>query len=119
MTNDEYKAHLQNKTGIPADLLTGDTPEDNLTIAASLLAFKQQNAQEQQNTHKSTAEQFADWFKGETGEAHTSDSVPIQSEVKRGYPKIRDGGEVMHGLIPKSPEEQFAEWAWKIGLAGF
>lgn len=107
MTNDEFKQHIQSKTGIPAELLTGETPEDDLALAASLLAFKQEN------TNKSTAEQFADWMNGEAPAAPQSVDEPHK------YPVIHDAGE-----LPQAPRkvpacDQFAEWAWKIGLTGF
>ena len=106
MTKDD----IARLTGIPAELLTGKTAEENIRIAESLLSFKHEQ--------KSTAEQFSDWVQAQTAEDPQSDPIKIQNARK--YPVIHDGGELTN--IPEQPvstRDQFADWAWKIGLFNF
>lgn len=110
----DVKQEISDATGIPAELLTGDTPEENIARAKALLAYRSEATRPQ-----TPAEQFAEWAdksgiwpKAPEGSA-ALDAIAerIRAEAGRGYPEIKDAGEAPD--VPKrgTPEEQFTEWA--------
>lgn len=120
MNNDEFKSHIASKTGIPEELLTGETPEENLSLAASLLAFKRDNVDA---PRKSTSQQFADWVNSQTGEEPQSEISAVLSDLREAvnaarptYPNIADGGEIANIPDPRTSREKFEEWANNAGF---
>lgn len=114
MNNDEFKSHIASKTGIPEELLTGETPEENLSLAASLLAFKRDSAS---TPHKSTSQQFADWVNSQTGEEPQSEISAVLSDLREAanaapstYPNVQDGGEIVGLPDKQSARDLFVEW---------
>ena len=57
---DEIRAAVSHSTGVPVDLLTGETEEEIRARAAALRAFARANGVQEEP--KSTAEQFAEWM---------------------------------------------------------
>lgn len=117
MNNDEFKSHIASKTGIPEELLTGKSPEENLSLAASLLAFKSDS----ENTpHKSASELFSDWFNNQMVEEPQSDISAVIDDLKEtafpSYPKLHDGGEITNIPDPSSNRDKFEEWASNAGF---
>ena len=129
MTIEELKQTIEQRTGVPASLLTGETAEENIAQAKAMLAYKR--AYEQQRP-KTAAEQFSDWLGGQLEEKNrqTAAAFGLHYEAPEtdpagaaladiaeavrveggGYPMTRDGGEVT-GLPDARPaREQFAEW---------
>ncbi len=120
MTIEEIRQQIEQRTGVPAYLLTGETAEDNILQARKLLQFKREhNSQDNSQDNRSTAEQFAEWFNGQY--------LPLQEDPERaalediaeavriengGFPIVRDGGQITADRIPDSrpTREQFAEW---------
>ena len=65
MTIEELKQTIEQRTGVPASFLTGETAEENIAQAKALLAYKREA---QQQRPKTTAEQFSDWLGGQLEE---------------------------------------------------
>jgi hypothetical protein len=115
MTNEEIKQEIAQRTGIPADLLTGETAEENIVRAKALLAFRRNNAQ---GTPKSTKEQFAAWFREVSGQDPQEDgsmqALKAYEEELRiangGCPRLSDTGELQNMPDGRTPQEAFSEW---------
>ncbi len=112
MTIDEVRQIISERTGVPADLLTGETPEEIVTRAKALIALKVQH----QNNPQTPKEQFARFMQANfTGE----DADPFQDlkdvaedirEASGGYSrKITDAGEASHSSNGTA-KEQFAQF---------
>lgn len=98
----ELKYKISHATGIPFSDLPGVTNHDAITSARALVNMRKVDADRRKKT---TAEQFADWFSGKTGQATTdeaayNDAMAALDELEReacppsppGYPNIRHGG---------------------------
>lgn len=113
MTTEELKQRIEQETGVPADLLTGETAEETIAHAKALLAFKRKHAAE---PPKTTNEQFAEWFRAQSGEEPEMDPAGAAlAEIEnslREYPAgLRDGGEVTNlNIDGGSARDKFAEW---------
>lgn len=123
MTADEVKQEIAKRTGIPASLLTGETPEEDFVRAKALLALKRDN---QPTTPKSTNQQFAEWFKAQLGEEQEEDSnmqaLKAYEEELRiangGYPYLQDNGEVPD-VDMRDAKQDFAEHFYQHPGTGF
>lgn len=117
MTNEDIKQEIAQRTGIPATLLTGETPEENIVRAKALLAFKRSNTPEQP---KSNREQFAAWFREASGQDPQEDdsmqALKAYEEELRvangGFPRLNDAGEVQNMPDGRTSKEAFREWFW-------
>lgn len=130
MTIDELRQAIQQRTGVPADLLTGETAEENIAQAKAMLAFKREREAQRP---KSAREQFAEWMTGnvEDRNRRMADMIGLQyvppeapeeaalaelEEITKteagGYPVIKDGGQISTDNLPdpRPAREQFAEW---------
>ena len=117
MDVEEVKRLISQKTGVPASLLDGATPEENISKARALLKYR--GRQEAQRP-KTSAEVFEDWFQTWNGEEGPRDAAGMAldeiAEAVRlsqgGYPIIRDGGSIDPSRLPdpRPAREQFAEW---------
>lgn len=115
MTTEEVKQLIEQRTGVPASLLTGETVEENIAAAKALLAYKREHDKERT---KSTREQFADWLAAQRGEDPPPDTAGAAlAEIEaatRAYPSIRDGGEPdISGQDNRTGKEKFADWLYK------
>lgn len=113
MSLEELKQKIEQQTGIPAKLLTGETPEENIAQAKALLAYKREAPED-----KSPREQFAEWFSAQLGDNETDLAGAALERIQeqlRGYPSLKDGGTpyINGATYPdaRSAQEQFAEWA--------
>lgn len=116
MNIEDLKQNIEQRTGVPAALLTGETAEENIAQAKALLAYRRQSEAARQKT---TAEQFADWFNAyegtqqqdEAGKALEDIEAAVRAETSI-YPQTQDNGEVDPAKLPdgRSAAEQFAEW---------
>lgn len=115
MNLEDLKKEIEQRTGIPAALLSGETPEENIEQANALLAYKKDTELQRP---KHTREQFAAWINAQQG-IETQDTAgaalaDIEEAVRvaaGGYPKIKDGQAGVSNLPDARPErEQFAEW---------
>lgn len=118
MNLDEVKQAIEKQTGVPANLLNGETIEENIAQAKALLAYKRE-ADEQRP--KSTREQFEQWLNAQQGveDQDTAGQALAQIEerarVEAGdYPIIRDGGSAnINGVTlgdGRTAKEHFADW---------
>ena len=131
MTIEELKQTIEQRTGVPASLLTGETAEENIAQAEAMLAYKREYEQQRPKT---TAEQFSDWIGGQLEERdrQTAAAFGLHYEAPEadpagaaladiaeavrveggGYPMTRDGGEVDTSNMPdpRPAREQFADW---------
>lgn len=133
MTVEELKQQIEQRTGMPAALLAGETAEEVVARAKAILAYKRK--QEAQRP-KSTKEQFAEWMDARTEEKnrrtanlfglhyeptkkdHEEEALKEIAEAYRvaagGYPEVEDGGDpYINGEKapdPRTAKEQFADW---------
>ena len=114
---DEIKKAIEQRAGIPADLITSETKEGAIAQARELLRYKQQNAAAPRE--KSGREQFRDWFQEQTGTSAAGEDPHVKAmkaldEIERGpgYPMVPDGGELNQDNRPdtRTPAERFGEW---------
>lgn len=115
MTLEELRNEVSGKTGVPAALLTGDTPQEIMTRAQALIDFKAAQggrsatlADSTPQYSGSTREQFAQWFDA-TNCGRKAPAAPPAEEPPASYPVLEDAGEVVFPEPPKSTREQFAE----------
>lgn len=118
MTNEELILQIHDRTGVPASLLTGETIEENIARAKSILSLKEKYEAEKPKT---TAEQFANWIKDQEGIEEQNEGLIALSEIEEavriesgGYPIISDGGNALINGVTfedsRTISEQFAEW---------
>lgn len=112
----EIKQTISQRTGIPAELLKGDTPDELLTYAKALLTYRKEQETEQP---KSTREQFAEWYNATAGNTSEYIDIAKMELVEMGYeltmngnisPRVKDAGEVTNLPDPRTPREQFGDW---------
>lgn len=108
MTTEELKQAIEQRTGIPASLLTGETAEENIARAKALLALKKEREAERPKT---AAEQFSAWLNQGAADPGADALAEIEETVKAGdYPPVKDSGEVTGLPDPRPARELFAEW---------
>ena len=116
MTLEDFKQIVSDRTGIPANLLNGETAEETIAHAKALMAYKKNAEATRQKTPR---EQFAEWLQAqEGGQPEEVDPIAQIEEDLRiasgGYPIVRDGGSANVNLGDgRSPQEQFSEWIGK------
>ena len=113
MENIDVKTMISDRLGIPADLLKGETPEEDLATAKALIAFRREHEAQRPKT---TAEQFGEWMReqegieqpDEIGAAFTEleEAIRVNSNA---YLRLTDSGEAHLGDT-RSAKEKFAEW---------
>lgn len=131
MTIEELKQQIEQRAGVPASLLTGETAEEVVARAKAVLAYKREHEAQRPKTAQ---EQFADWIGaqledkdrrtaellGRHYEAPPADPAraalaEIEEAARRdagGYPIIPDGGQIDISRLPdaRPAREQFADW---------
>lgn len=129
MTIEELKQAIEQRTGVPASFLTGETAEENIAQAKVMLAYKREYEPQRPET---TAEQFGRWmdYQFEEKDRQTASALGLHYEGQAkdpalaaladieeaarveagGYPMIMDGGEVARLSDPRPAREQFSEW---------
>lgn len=119
MTIDEIKKEVINRTGIPEELLTEETPEGVIARAKDLLAYKGRYRAEHQEEFKGeTRDQFAAWFNAQIGseeqltspEASLLELEQIITQDQKLYPDFRDGGECLNRDDLRTGKEKFVDW---------
>ncbi len=107
----ELKQLIEQKTGLPAQLLTSENREEILAQARTFLTWK---AEQKADPPQSGPDQFAAIVREQLGLEEPPDTsiqeLNIIEDSFANYPKVQDGGAV--DLPYKgSTKEQFAEWA--------
>ena len=97
MTLEDYKQIIVTRTGIPSDLLTGETVEENIAQAKALLAYKRGC---EQNKIQNTREQFKEWAELQMGIEPQNTAEQALAEIEKGSsdPEVR------------TTKDQFIEW---------
>lgn len=116
MNIDELKQTIEQRAGVPASLLTGETAEEVIARTKAILAFKREL--EPQRT-KTAREQFADWYNATRGTEGPDPAGAALADIEEaarteagGYPRTKDGGETgaRKAADPRPAREQFADW---------
>lgn len=104
-----YKSEISRITGVPEHLLTGETFEENATLATALMAYKKEHSKD-----TSARAQFAEWLQGQQGTEKEDTSLQALNDLRNhitSYPSIRDGGECAPNMAEsRSLAEQFADF---------
>lgn len=118
----ELRWKIEDSTGIPAELLKGETVEENISLAKALIVYR---AEQEKQRPKDISEQFAEYFKKLNGESVASDpgadAMMALLEIEKSYsgdrysyPSVADGGNpfINGKTIPdaRTPEEQFGDF---------
>lgn len=119
MNIDELKTVIEQGTGIPASLLTGETAEENIAQAKALLAYRRES---EASRPKSTREQFKEWLNASQGIEEPDTAGAALEEIQEalrveagGYPRVPDGGTPVGDFPdPRPAREQFAEYFGQI-----
>lgn len=115
MTLDEMRQEISRRTGVPAEILTGETAEEQIAQAKAMLAYKKESGGA---VKKTEAEQFREWFNTVTGNGSASSEDPfigLEQELKQPYPTIQDAS--ASDPLPKAEDsvaESFANWLQNI-----
>lgn len=101
----KVKQMASDHTGVPIELISGESVEEIAASAAGIAAFKREHDQQIIDIGEyPTRDQFAMWLTGET---------PTQTEEPAGYPVVMDGGEVAN-FGQRDPVDAFKEWFGKV-----
>ena len=111
---DELKKLIEQRTGVPAALLGGETAEENIARAKALLAYREQLS----GGGSSPRDRFAAWARQELGDEEPEFTPmgalnAIEAGIRQASgsaPQLKDGGEVTNLPSGGSTAEQFAEW---------
>ena len=111
---DELKATIALKTGIPADLLVGESPKEVLENARMVIELKA----EQTPKRKTPMKQFGEYWNGpEPTEKEILlekvGEIELDALHKTVYPSIDDGGELTiekETPYKRTTPQQFEEW---------
>lgn len=123
MELDEITARIAECTGIPAELLDGKTPEENIAKARVLLDYRAASGTPQADKQRSTKELFKAWLETTYRDNQDAqDQEPAILELNKiaeelriangGYPVLEDGGGVnqVDQSDSRPTSEKFAEW---------
>ncbi len=108
MTTDEIRLRIEQDTGIPASLLTGETAEENIAQAKTLLAYTKTGEQD-------NGKQFEAWMQNQLGIEVPDPRDQALASIEEStlsslyYPDTGDGGEIDLG-DGRDTRDQFAEW---------
>lgn len=117
MTLEEAKIEIAQRTGVPVDLLQGETAEEYLAHALALKAYKK-TTEVNTPVSKSNSEQFADWFKAKYSDEEEDNTeaelielknIAAEADGRLGYFKdaSADSAPLPDG---RTTSEQFADW---------
>lgn len=88
---DKLRELIEKKTGIPVNLLTGDTDAENMELAKGILKYKREN--QPRNTRQNLKDPYMAWL-------HTLKGVQLQSKEEEALNKI----EADYGLCSRNEE---------------
>lgn len=114
----DIKALIEERAGIPAHLLTGETPEENIAQAKALIAYRRDAG-----GRGTTRQQFAAWLNQEDQANTDAAALAALAEIERqqagGYPAIKDGQpEHLPTGDGRPTREQFAEYMQETFTGG-
>ena len=118
---DAIKKAIEERVGIPADLLKSETPEALIMEARSLLDYKRQY---ENGRPKSNREQFAAWLGEVRGDPQTDEPGAALEEIAtetadklRGYPQLKDApaDDIVAQYDNRASLDKFREWLDTVG----
>lgn len=105
MSNDneimKLKRYASEKTGVPVELISGETTKEISESALAMAAYRKKSYEE-----APTREKFAAWMNGSVPVDYTPDPTLTAGNK---YPVVPDGGEPRI-TIPRDPCDAFKEW---------
>ena len=116
MTLEELKQEIEQRTGVQASLLKGETAEENIAYAKAVLAFRKEH---EAKRPKTAGEQFAEWYNAQQGIEPQDEAGAALAQIEEqarldagGYPMLKDGGSANVNIGDgRTPAQQFADWA--------
>ena len=108
----ELKKIAAEKTGVPANLIKGETTEEIAASAFALAKFRNEYSEKTDAEKRAeyenmpTRERFAKWFNGEEPAEPAAEPAPTPPA----YPNVRDGGTPQNIEYRRDPRDAFAEW---------
>lgn len=119
MTIDEIKREIELRTGVPAEMLTGETAEELVAHSRALLAYRRET---EEKAPLDAKEQFIQWMNERTGQPQEEtpeqrlDDFAEELRVEAGgYPRIPDGGAAGLNIGSSdhlSAKERFSQWLY-------
>lgn len=117
MTMDEktiimLKDIASEKTGVPAELIQGETTEEIAASAFALAKFRNEYSEKADAEKRAeyenmpTRERFAKWFNGEEPAEPAAEPTPTPPA----YPIVPDGGTPQNIEYRQDPRDAFALW---------
>lgn len=114
MTLEDLKTEIEQRAGIPATLLNGESAEEIIAHAKALNAYRKGH---KADAPKDTRTKFAEWLNQTQGQPETDPAGEAINDLEEelrvangGYPYMNDAGEVTDLGDGRPPKEQFAEW---------
>lgn len=116
MNIEELKLVIEQRTGVQASLLTGETAEEVIARAKAVLAFRNEYDAQRPKTPQ---EQFSAWLntvqgieEQDTAGAALADIEEAARAEAGGYPLVKDGGQIEASKTPdyRTTREKFASW---------
>lgn len=106
----ELKKIAAEKTGVPADMISGETTEEIAASAYAIAHFRNEyraNAKAEEEKRAAydatpTRDKFAAWFTGEP--------LPDPAPTPSAYPNVPDGGTPQNIEYRRDPRDAFSEW---------
>ena len=110
----ELKKIAAEKTGVPADMISGETTEEIAASAYAIAHFRNEyrakaKAEEEKRAayeNMPTRDKFAAWFNGDIPAEPLPDPIPTPPA----YPIVPDGGTPQNIEYRQNPRDAFAEW---------
>lgn len=110
----ELKKVAAEKTGVPANLIKGETTEEIAASAFALAKFKTEyNTGNDKNAayeNMATRDQFAAWLNGDIPAEPAAEPAPTPPA----YPNVPDGGEPQNLEYSQDTRESFREWFYNV-----
>ena len=103
------KGIVSQMTGVPAELLTGETVAEIKAQADALKDWKGENIADDGNEVKTPRDQFVSWMNGDCVQPDGG-AMPEPDAPRGKYPAIMDGGEPCHVPDQRSTKDSFADY---------
>lgn len=120
----KIKLRIQEATGIPAEIITGESPEEVFSYAKNMLAYKNKLKEVTDDSLKQNKEQFEEYIQKIQGIEPIDQDLQSLLELEQtisaenGYPALCDGGSVLVNGVrfedPRTTKEQFASFLGEV-----
>lgn len=116
MILDDINAEITEKTGIPGELLTCATPEENIAKARKILEYRESCEAERPKT---TRELFAECIEGPMSHQPSQAAVDLAAiesrlglDTSTSYPAIKDHSGPLNLGDPRTPQQQLGDYVY-------